>query len=92
MPRTAPIVGDPISPDEVELDRLERQVVAGHHALAQRCALVARMVAAGVSQAHITRRLNRVREQGGIEPVTVHAVSAILRREAAKSEALTHLP
>jgi hypothetical protein len=85
MPRTAPPVGDPLSPDEVDLDRLERMVVAGHHALAARCTLVARMVAAGVSQAHITRRLNRVREQGGADLVTVHAVSAILRREAAKN-------
>jgi hypothetical protein len=86
MPRTTPTVGEPISPDEVELDRLERMVVAGHLALARRGALVERMVAAGVSQAHITRRLNRIREEGGVEPVSFHAVSAILRRQAAKSE------
>lgn len=87
MPRTIPTIGDPVSPDEVELDRLERLVVQGHHALAQRSALVTRMVSAGVSQAHIARRLNRVRTQGGLTPVTVHAVSAILRREAAKHDA-----
>ena len=85
MPRTITPISDPVSPDEVELDRLERLVVQGQHALAQRSALVARMVSAGVSQAHIARRLNRVRTQGGIDPVTVHAVSAILRRQGAKN-------
>lgn len=84
MPRRIPPMGDPTTDDEISLEHLERVVLRGQQALGSRNRLVAEMVARGVSQAHVTRRLNRVREQQGAHRLSQHAVAAILRREQAR--------
>lgn len=62
------------------LTDLERQVVAGHLAMAQRNRLIVEMFDTGHRQSDIMRTINSVREEMGEKPVTLGAVHILIRR------------
>jgi primosomal protein N'' len=83
MPATPP---PPKSAREQKLESLEREVVRGQRALLERNRLVVELIAAGYTQADITRRLNRQREALAADPLTPDAIHVILKRTAQKEQ------
>jgi DNA-binding NarL/FixJ family response regulator len=81
MPIPPPI---PQSSREQKLESLERDIVRGQRALTERNRLVVELVAAGYTQADVTRRLNRQRAALSADLLTPDAVHAILKRTANK--------
>jgi hypothetical protein len=81
MPIPPPI---PKSSREQKLESLERDIVRGQRALAERNRLVVELVEAGYTQADLTRRLNRQRAALSADLLTPDAVHAILKRTANK--------
>lgn len=81
MPTTPP---PPRSSREQKLESLEREIVRGQRAILERNRLVVELVAAGYTQADITRRLNRQRAALNADPLTPDAIHVILKRTAPK--------
>lgn len=81
MPTTPPPAR---SSREQRLESLEREIIKGQRALTERNRLVVELVAAGYTQADITRRLNRQRAALNADPLTPDAVHVILKRTAQK--------
>lgn len=74
----------PRSSREQKLESLEREIVRGQRALLERNRLVVELVAAGYTQADITRRLNRQRTALSADLLTPDAIHVILKRTANK--------
>lgn len=65
-----------------ELDRLEKIIAKGLTTYSERNDLIVSLVANGVRQADIARRINKVREKAGAPTVTPDAVAATIKRVA----------
>lgn len=74
----------PASPEEERLESLERAIVKGQRALADRNRLIVEMAANGHTQADLTRRLNRVRSRLGAKELTPDALFVILKRKGGR--------
>lgn len=69
-----------------ELDKLERTICKGLQAYEERNRLVAELVAGGVRQADVARRINAVRTKMGAPVITPDAVAATIKRVRAHNE------
>jgi hypothetical protein len=76
----------PRSSREQKLEALEREIINGQRALMERNRLVVELVAAGYTQADITRRLNRQRTALSADPLTPDAIHVILKRATQKEQ------
>jgi coenzyme F420-reducing hydrogenase gamma subunit len=72
-----------------ELDKLEKIIAQGLAAYDKRNRLIVRLVESGISQAEVTRRLNKVRDRANVATLGPCAVAATMRRvyEAEKASA-----
>jgi hypothetical protein len=68
-----------------ELDRLEKIIAKGLTTYNERNNLIVSLVAIGIKQAEIARRINKVREKMGAPTVTPDAVAATLKRVARRA-------
>jgi hypothetical protein len=69
----------------MELDRLEKIIAKGLTTYNERNNLIVSLVAIGIKQAEIARRINKVREKMGAPTVTPDAVAATLKRVARRA-------
>jgi hypothetical protein len=70
----------PERPEERLLESLERQIIMGQRALDRRNEMVVQLHGNGWSKASLFHRLNRVREEMGVEPLTRSAIDVTVRR------------
>ena len=75
-----PITPEASTDTEHELEHLEAIIARGLAAYDKRNKLIVHMVDMGYSKADIARRLNRVRERVGVEPLTPAAITATCKR------------
>ena len=68
-----------------ELDRLEKIIAKGLTTYNERNNLIVSLVAIGIKQADIARRINKVRSKMGAPTVTPDAVAATLKRVARRA-------
>ena len=68
-----------------ELDRLEKIIAKGLTTYNERNNLIVSLVAIGIKQAEIARRINKVRAKMGAPTVTPDAVAATLKRVAKRA-------
>jgi hypothetical protein len=69
-----------------ELDRLEKIIAKGLTTYNERNNLIVSLVAIGIKQAEIARRINKVRAKMGAPTVTPDAVAATLKRVARRAK------
>ena len=75
-----PITPEAQTDEEHRLEHLEGIIARGLSAYEQRNRLIVHMVENGYTKADIARRLNRVRERVGVEPLTAAAITATCKR------------